>query len=92
MDGGLEQVRRSCMVSAGRSVFWRPLMGAESDSAGDMYGGSVSFSDATGHMSKIRMQFCGKVALRGVPSTLSGSVGCKRMSTNQLSSFHAGCN
>ena len=34
MDGGLEQVRRDCMVSAGRSVFWGPLVGAESDSCG----------------------------------------------------------
>ena len=28
------QVRRGCMVSAGRSVFWCPLVGAESDSCG----------------------------------------------------------
>ena len=28
------QVRRGCMVSAGRSVFWYPLVGAESDSCG----------------------------------------------------------
>ena len=34
VDGGLEQVRRGCMVSVGRSVFWCPLMGAESDSCG----------------------------------------------------------
>ena len=34
VDGGLEQIRRGCMVSAGRSVFWCPLMGAESDSCG----------------------------------------------------------
>ena len=32
VNGGLEQVRRGCMVSAGRSVFWCPLEGAESDS------------------------------------------------------------
>ena len=34
VKGGLEQVRRGCMVSAGRSVFWCPLVGAESDSCG----------------------------------------------------------
>ena len=34
VNGGLEQVRRGCMVSAGRSVFWCPLVGAESDSCG----------------------------------------------------------
>ena len=34
MDEGLERVRRGCMVSAGRSVFWCPLVGAESDSCG----------------------------------------------------------
>ena len=34
VDGGLEQVRRGCMVSAGRSLFWCPLVGAESDSCG----------------------------------------------------------
>ena len=34
VNGGLEQVRHSCMVSAGRSVFWCPLVGAESDSFG----------------------------------------------------------
>ena len=34
VGGGLEQVRRGCMVSAGRSVFWCPLVGAESDSCG----------------------------------------------------------
>ena len=28
------QVRRGCMVSAGRSVFWCPLVGAKSDSCG----------------------------------------------------------
>ena len=28
------QVRRGCMVSAGKSVFWCPLVGAESDSCG----------------------------------------------------------
>ena len=28
------QARRGCMVSAGRSVFWCPLVGAESDSCG----------------------------------------------------------
>ena len=28
------QVRRGCMMSAGRSVFWCPLVGAESDSCG----------------------------------------------------------
>ena len=28
------QVRRGCMVSAGRSVFWCPLMGAENDLCG----------------------------------------------------------
>ena len=34
VGGGLEQVRRGCMVSAERSVFWCPLVGAESDSCG----------------------------------------------------------
>ena len=34
VDGGSDQVRRGCMVNAGRSVFWCPLMGAESDSCG----------------------------------------------------------
>ena len=33
-NGGLEQVSRGCMVSAGRSVFWCPLVGAKSDSCG----------------------------------------------------------
>ena len=33
-DGGLDQVRRGCMVSAGRSVFWCTLVRAESDSCG----------------------------------------------------------
>ena len=28
------QVRRGCMLSAGRSVFWCPLVGAESDFCG----------------------------------------------------------
>ena len=32
VDVGLEQARRGCMVNAGRSVFWCPLVGAESDS------------------------------------------------------------
>ena len=32
MNGGLEQVRRGCMVSAGRSVFWCSLVEAESGS------------------------------------------------------------
>ena len=31
---GLEQVRRGCMFSPGRSVFWCPLVGVESDSCG----------------------------------------------------------
>ena len=31
---GWRQVRRGCMFSAGRSVFWCPLMGAESDFCG----------------------------------------------------------
>ena len=44
------QVRRGCMASAGRSVFWCPLVGAESDSCGRMAGGRVSFSDTTGYM------------------------------------------
>ena len=30
--------------------------------AGEMAGGRVSFSDTTGYMSKIRVQFCGKLA------------------------------
>ena len=30
--------------------------------AGEMAGGRVSFSDTTWYMSKIRVQFCGKVA------------------------------
>ena len=34
VNGGLEQVRRGCMVSAGTSVFRCPLVGAESDSCG----------------------------------------------------------
>ena len=34
VDVGLEQIRRGCIVSAGRSVFWCPLVGAESDSCG----------------------------------------------------------
>ena len=34
--------------------------------AGDMAGGRVLFSDTTGYMSKIRVQFCGKVAPGGV--------------------------
>ena len=34
VNGGLEQVRRGCMMSAGRSVFWCPLVGSESDSFG----------------------------------------------------------
>ena len=34
MNGGLEPVRRGCMVSAGLYVFWCPLEGAESDSCG----------------------------------------------------------
>ena len=33
--------------------------------AGEMAGGSVSFSDTTGYMSKIRVQFCGKVVPAG---------------------------
>ena len=33
--------------------------------AGEMAGGRVSFSDTTGYMSKIRVQFCGKVAPAG---------------------------
>ena len=31
----------------------------------EMAGGRVSFSDTTGYMSKIRVQFCGKVAPAG---------------------------
>ena len=34
VNGGLEQVRRGCMVSAGRSVFWCPSVRAGSDSCG----------------------------------------------------------
>ena len=34
-------------------------------SAGEMAGGRVSFSDTTGHMSKIRVQFFKKVAFVG---------------------------
>ena len=33
--------------------------------AGEMAGGRVSFSDTTGYMSKIRVQFCGNVAPTG---------------------------
>ena len=33
--------------------------------AGEMAGGRVSFSDTTGYMSKIRVQFCGNVAPAG---------------------------
>ena len=54
---GWRQVRRGCMFSAGRSVFWCPLVGAEVISAGEMTGGRVSFPGTTGHMSKIRVQF-----------------------------------
>ena len=59
------QVRRGCMFSAGRYVFWSPLVGVESDSCGRNAGGRVSFSDTTGYMSKIRVQFCRKVAPAG---------------------------
>ena len=47
-------------------------MGAESDSipAGEMVGGRVSFSDITGYMSKIRVQFCGKVAPAGCTQSI----------------------
>ena len=34
VNGGLQQVRRGCVVSPGRSVFRCPLVGAESDSCG----------------------------------------------------------
>ena len=43
--------------------------------AGEMAGVRVSFSDTTGYMSKIKVQFCGKVAPAGAPSTFSGSPG-----------------
>ena len=33
--------------------------------AGEVADGRVSFSDTTGYMSKIRVQFCGKVAPAG---------------------------
>ena len=33
--------------------------------AGEMAGGRVLFSDTTGYMSRIRVQFCGKVAPAG---------------------------
>ena len=47
------------------SVLWCPLVGAERDSCGRNGGGRVSFSDKTGYMSKLRVQFCGKVASAG---------------------------
>ena len=57
------QVRRGCMLSAGRYIFRCPLVGAESGSCGrNGRCRNVSFSDTTEYMSKIRVQFCGKVA------------------------------
>ena len=44
-------------------------------SAGEMAGGRVLFSDTTGYMSKIRVQFCGKVAPVGCTQHISGSAG-----------------
>ena len=43
--------------------------------AGEMADRRVSFSNTTGYMSKIGVQFCGKVAPVRVPSTFSGSEG-----------------
>ena len=39
--------------------------------AGEMAGGRVSFSDTTGYMSKIRVQFCGEVAPTGCTQPFS---------------------
>ena len=41
----------------------------------EMAGGRVSFSDTTWYMSKIRVQFCGKVAPAGCTQPISGSAG-----------------
>ena len=38
--------------------------------AGEMAGGRVSFSETTGHMFKIRVQFCGKLAPAGCTSPI----------------------
>ena len=38
--------------------------------AGEMAGGRVSFSDTTGPMPKIRVQFCGKVAPAGCTQSI----------------------
>ena len=74
VDEGLEQVRRGRMFSAERSVFalricpmyfgalWWERKGVP---PGEMVGGRVLFSDTIGYMSKIRVQFCGKVAPAG---------------------------
>ena len=37
---------------------------------GEMAGGRVSFSDTTGYMPKIRVQFCGKVAPAGCTQSI----------------------
>ena len=39
--------------------------------AGEMAGGRVSFSNTTGYMPKIRVQFCGKVAPAGCTQSIS---------------------
>ena len=53
------QARRGCMVSAERSVFWCPLVGAESDSCGrnGRWKGLI-FRHSRVHVPKIRVQFC----------------------------------
>ena len=38
--------------------------------AGEMAGGTVSFLSTTGYMSKIRVQFCGKVAPTGCTQSI----------------------
>ena len=67
VNGGLEQVRRGCMVRAGISVFWCPLVGAESDSCGrnGRWKGFI-FRHNRVHMSKIRVQVLRKSSPRGV--------------------------
>ena len=65
VNGGLEQVRRGCMVSAEDLYFGALWWERKVIPAGEMAGGRVSFSDTTGYMSKIRGQFCGKEAPAG---------------------------
>ena len=52
------QAHRGCMVSAGRSVYLGALWWERKViSAGEMAGGRVSFSDTTGYMYEMRVQF-----------------------------------